>query len=306
MRTAECRSDLVVRARRHRLSAADQSRLHEHLASCASCRFDIQIGGDFDQVAGLRPGYEVRDAHLADVVLGKLQPPSVRVRLRGSRWAWSAVATLLVAATAVAGIILHRTSPVPLQGPIASAPSMQSKQMEETPRVPPGVLSSSLAPSDSSAASLEIPVRSMAPPLSRRAASPRPGLPAPAEEPTAASLFERATLERQHRHASAAITLYRQLQRLYPNSNEARVSHVSLGRLLVDSAEPAAAIAQFDAYLTTPGDGLLAPEALFGKARALEAIGRTGEGRATWQRLLTSFADSVYASEARRHLQIAQ
>jgi TolA-binding protein len=128
---------------------------------------------------------------------------------------------------------------------------------------------------------------------------------APLEAATdaASTLFADANRERRQAHAATAIALYGELQRVHPGSEEAHVSHVSLGRLLLERGASSEAMSQLDQYLTTSPDGLLAPEALFGKAQALKALGRRDEERSTWTRLLTQFADSVYGAQARRRLE---
>jgi TolA-binding protein len=122
----------------------------------------------------------------------------------------------------------------------------------------------------------------------------------PAASETASSLFETANAERRRDHFTAALSLYDQLQRRYPTSEEAHVSHVSLGRLLLERGLWSEAVPQLDAYLAT--GGTLAPEALFGKARALDALGRRAEAATAWRELLSAYPDSVYASQARQRV----
>jgi len=85
------------------------------------------------------------------------------------------------------------------------------------------------------------------------------------------------------------------------------VSSVAVGGLLLERQAPRAALAQFDAYLGSPRATSLIPEALYGRARALERLGRDKHGderaeRQTWDRLLADFPDSAYAPLARRRL----
>jgi len=117
------------------------------------------------------------------------------------------------------------------------------------------------------------------------------------------SLFERANAERRSGRALSAISLYEELQKRYPQSDEARISRVSLGRLLLDRGMWSEADAQFEGYLAASGSGTLAPEALYGKALSLEGLGRRDEARLAWDRLLARFPDSVYSGPARQRLE---
>jgi TolA-binding protein len=125
----------------------------------------------------------------------------------------------------------------------------------------------------------------------------------PADE-SAAYLFARANRERRQARSSAAVALYGDLQARHPTSEEAAVSYVSLGWLLLERGAVSDALSQFDHYLGTSPGGLLAPEALFARAQALRAGGQRDEERKTWNVLLARFADSVYASEARRRVEV--
>jgi hypothetical protein len=83
---------------------------------------------------------------------------------------------------------------------------------------------------------------------------------------------------------------------------EATLSLVSLGGLLLHNGSPAAALAQFDRYLGVAGPRPLAVEALYGRGRALRALGRAGDEAQTWRRLLREHPGSPYAEHARRRL----
>jgi TolA-binding protein len=122
----------------------------------------------------------------------------------------------------------------------------------------------------------------------------------PASIETASSLFEAANVERRRNHFTTALSLYDQLQRRFPASDEAHVSHVSLGRLLLERGLWSDAVPQLDAYLVS--GGTLAPEALFGKARALDALGRRGDAEAAWRLLVATAPESAYAPQARQRL----
>jgi TolA-binding protein len=90
----------------------------------------------------------------------------------------------------------------------------------------------------------------------------------------AAAVFVRAVKEREQGRTMDAIATFRALLHQFPQSPQAMVARVSLGDLLLDGGDAAAALAAFDAYLVAQPSGPLATEALLGKARALSALGQ--------------------------------
>ena len=85
-------------------------------------------------------------------------------------------------------------------------------------------------------------------------------------------------------------------------SAEAALSPVSLGGLLLNRASAGAALEQFDHYLAASPGAALAAEALYGRARALQALGRHAEEKRTWEQLLSRFPGCPYRESARRRL----
>jgi TolA-binding protein len=118
--------------------------------------------------------------------------------------------------------------------------------------------------------------------------------------PSAAELFTSANNLRRSGEDARAIQSYRELQRKFPGSSEARQSYVTLGYLLLDSGQVAAALLQFDAYLI--GGGAALQDALFGRARALQRLGRATEERRTLEQLVKQFPASVNAARAKARL----
>jgi TolA-binding protein len=94
--------------------------------------------------------------------------------------------------------------------------------------------------------------------------------------------------------------LFAELQRSFPSTSEARVSRVSLGKLLLGAGRAREAEQQFRAYLTQRGD--LTEEALVGRAESLARLGQRADERGVWRELLTSRPSSVYATRARERL----
>jgi TolA-binding protein len=304
MSRSECLSDLVAHARRHRLTQTEQVRLEQHLSVCASCRREQQLGADFDEVGGFQRGDHRLIGRLGDRAVERL---GMRLPPRRSVRSWSIAAALactLFAAGAGAGVLWRvRTLP-----PLVPSDSSSTSGIDVTPKQPTAV--STKGPpaqsiDDSVPATTPVPFP-FHPKAQRRApVSPSASTAAAVETPneTASVLFGNANRERRQAHAAVATGLYDELERRFPRSEEARVSHVSLGRLLLERSAWSEAKTQFDEYLTLSPDGILAPEALFGRAQALRALGRRDEERATWTELLTRFADSVYASRGRHRVE---
>jgi TolA-binding protein len=122
----------------------------------------------------------------------------------------------------------------------------------------------------------------------------------PSETP--ASLLRLAGEARGRGDVEAASTLYRRLQREYGDTREAAVSAVPWGGLLLRQSQSERALEQFDRYLKTEPRGNLLPEALYGRGRALAALGRAADEKQTWRRLLADTPGSAYESHARRRL----
>jgi TolA-binding protein len=116
------------------------------------------------------------------------------------------------------------------------------------------------------------------------------------------ALFAAANEARRSGQAEQAGQLYAELQRRFPNSREALLSHVSYGRLLLDHGHAAEALAQFEHHLRAAAGGVLDAEALYGQARALTQLHRQAEARRSWTELLSRFPDSIYADVARNQV----
>jgi ferric-dicitrate binding protein FerR (iron transport regulator) len=98
----------------------------------------------------------------------------------------------------------------------------------------------------------------------------------------------------------ACARVYRRLCAEYPDSEESKVSLISLGELeLGKRNHPAAALEAFSAYLRV--GGTLAREARFGRIRALRTLGRNGEADAESATFLRDYPTSVQAATLRRH-----
>ncbi|MGA7123289.1 MAG: tetratricopeptide repeat protein [Polyangiaceae bacterium] len=301
MKRSDCLSELVIRSRRYRLSDEEQWRLQQHLAMCSSCRLEQHVGADFDEICGLRAGDDILVANLADkVVRRRLGLRSGRSRPRAV-WMAGAAAGVFFAAAAAAGVLLdHRgaTPVLPAATPVAVPPATSQTHN----RVRTGIAPSPAPSVEAPAPPEVVPTETRRPRATRVARASAPQVESPPMD-TAASLFASANNERRQSHPATAISLYQELQTRYPGTDEARVSRVSLGRLLLERSSWSEGLAQLDAYLSEAPDGMLAPEALFGKARSLGMLGRQDEERSQWAALLAKFPDSVYAAQARRRLE---
>ncbi|HEX6272235.1 MAG TPA: tetratricopeptide repeat protein, partial [Polyangiaceae bacterium] len=119
---------------------------------------------------------------------------------------------------------------------------------------------------------------------------------------SAATLLKQASDARRAGDSERAIALYRRLEHEFPASAEAGLAALPLGGLLLDRGQARAALAEFDRHARSGSGGRLLPEALYGRGRALAALGNRSEERRTWTRLLAEFPESPYARHAKRRL----
>ncbi|WP_437591699.1 tetratricopeptide repeat protein [Sorangium sp. So ce1000] len=228
-----------------------------------------------------------------------------------SAWLYAAAA-VLVAGTAAAAAALVQLHPAAEVRSSARSldPSLRAAVARRRAAALPGA-----APSDGGAApALAAPASAPAPAdaASLELASPAPkprdaargpsAAPSPTAPATAEQLFREANDARRAGSSRRAIELYRALQKGFATSPEATLSLVSLGGLLLNAGSADAALAQFDRYLGVAGSRPLAVEALYGRGRALRALGRTGDEAQTWRRLLREHPGSPYVEQARRRL----
>ncbi len=124
---------------------------------------------------------------------------------------------------------------------------------------------------------------------------------APPRLDPAAALFADANRARRDGNADRAVSLYRALQSRYPSSRESDVSRALLAQLLLDRGNPEAALAGFERYLAEAAP-VLSAEALVGRARALEQLGKSTEAVAAWRDVQSRFPGSVHARLAATRL----
>src|SRR5690606_2893952 len=103
-----------------------------------------------------------------------------------------------------------------------------------------------------------------------QAARPEPPRRAAVEKRSAADLLGEARTALKRGDSKSALSAYRRLRALYPNSPEASTVLVTVGKLELKQNSPARALSAFDSYLSRGGP--LRPEALGGKIRAHRAL----------------------------------
>lgn len=290
-----CPDDLLIAARRGALNAQDEARLSYHLARCERCQAALDVGRDFDGVLGARAGDDAIAMRIAAHVTQRPKRRGLAYALAGGLLLFGSVAVAAVGSRVWQQVFRNQAVHV------VPNVSVQSDS-ETTARAPRSQAPASVEP----AASASVPQLTPELPSARTtSAGPVPRSTGPANDNvTAASLFTDANSLRSKGDSFGARKLYQQLQTRFGNSTEAKVSLVSLGRIELGSA-PARALRHFDAYLAQSQHTTLAEEALFGRANALQRLGRAEQERATWRQLVERFPASVYAERARARLAAA-
>lgn len=304
MKRDECPGSLLTRARRRPLSSRDRAALEAHLATCESCQTLLRIADDFDRLAISEPGDGARIERLASLarqwtftqhrpgrVVGFPDPKQKQARVL-----LFAAAVFLLVAGASASIAVQRA--VRAQEQLSQNTLLQSPVgpavVEQTTRIVENARQAAL---DLHQAELETS-EDAAPEPERQCASGGCG----AARTSAAVLFRMANEARRAGEPQKAGTLYQKLQRQFPGSPQAQLSHVSLGHLLLGSGRVQQALEQFNRALRSAGASRVQAEAVYGKGLALGRLGRAAEERVIWRRLLANFSESPYAAHARRRL----
>lgn len=118
--------------------------------------------------------------------------------------------------------------------------------------------------------------------------------------PTASALLKAARTEMAAGSSRSALILYEKLRTAYPTSVEANTVLPTMGKLELDLGQPQRALRSFDAYLAKPG--VLAPEALAGKIRALRALGRSAAERSAIEQYVARYPNGLDTPSFRRRL----
>jgi hypothetical protein len=310
-RNHECRGDLVARERRGELSDTDRIALEAHLVACPSCRMSRDIQSDFAADSSVQVDDAERIARMSSAARRwsqrRARPPARwprRSRRIKTRTLMLSMGALLIAGTtASATMWWWRVTPHLPEPRAETHATVTSPRPRALPharvRAPEPLAVEPLAALEPAP-----PAPESSPPAEayRR---PRPhsrALAVRTTSETPASLLRLAGEARGRGDVEGASTLYRRLQREYGDTREAALSSVPWGGLLLRQGQAERALEQFDHYLKTEPRGNLLPEALYGRGRALAALGRAADEKQTWRRLLSEMPGSAYESHARRRL----
>jgi TolA-binding protein len=114
----------------------------------------------------------------------------------------------------------------------------------------------------------------------------------------ASSMFAEGSRARRSGDIAFAVEIYGKLTQLYPNAPEAQQAKLILAELELQRGQFARALE----YFRECRSGSMAPEAVWGMARAYRAISDTRRERDMLGVLVTEYPDSAYAQAARHRL----
>ena len=124
----------------------------------------------------------------------------------------------------------------------------------------------------------------------------------PRPVPSVDTLLLKAQREQAAKHWERARDTYEELIHVHPKENAASHARVVLGNLLLDKLlQPATALDHFNAYLSL-GTLPLTEEALYGKARALRALGRSSEEETVLRAFVHRFPNTMNTKGATERL----
>ncbi len=333
--------DLSIRARSNALSADEARTFEHELTASAALRTAHALGQDIDRSCRVRSGDQALLDQVIHRTLAvpSLPPRSRRVpRVVGTLAAVVGIASAAAAATHVIVTATHTpklpddsalvpSSPQPKQvnarvrpaKPVSLSEPEAEAELSDESNSPSGVQPPAAVPlegsppgkpstTDPAIASFAGSTPTTSGPSDSNVApsNPVPSRPAVggsglASRPTAQSLFQAAGAARRAGDVAKARALYGELQSRFPGSNEANVSRVSLGKVLLGSGDARGAEQAFRSYLNS-GAGALREEALVGLAQALAALGSRQAERAAWERLLRLYPSSVYTRRAHERI----
>jgi TolA-binding protein len=283
--------DLIDKELLGELTADERARLEAHLAQCASCRFERASREDFrldfeDEARRVLPE---EPAALGPRVAAPRRGAARRLRVA----ALLAAAVVVVSAVAAAVSVVRSGS---------RATGAYDGTTVNRPAEPVAPVTSPRVASPMAGTAVTIAPAASAEPAPDVTPSAAVLPPAPAPEDDAATVFSRGSDALRRGDYAAARAEFRGLQARHPGTLQARASYAILGRLSLDQGDYAGALRSFDAYLAA-GGGPLVEEAMVGRGRALEGLGRSSDEASAWAALLSAFPASSHAPYARARLQ---
>jgi TolA-binding protein len=278
--------DLSIHARRGCLSRSERQTLERELGADPLLRVAHRVGSDFDRISAVRAGDDDLIARSIGRMARQSGPAPRARRVRRSLGILLAAAFVAGGVAAASGGAWYRAwvAEPAKSAQVAVETGTRSGPVEPAVRVEPAPPLGSAMPS--AAAEAPPPSRTNAGTASSHAA-----------DPTAVGLFEQASAARRAGDYGRASDLFTELQQSFPQSAEAHLAEISLGKLLLASGRPERALGHFRRYLGS-GGGPLGEEALVGSAESLMRLGRAADERRAWQELLEKYPTSVHAARA--------
>lgn len=328
---------LIDRAAQGTLAPSDRARVREHLAECASCRLELSVRRAAVRHTRVAKGDGAMLERLAGAAIVRAAAPANDPTPRMSSttgFALGVVAGIVLLLVLSAAVRFGRATMTDDEGPRSQAEAIGARdsaggravarQPEDAPArigdrpAQPEQVPTAESPEPEVTTTVgavqmpgsESPSR---PPKTRRPEASPTATPEPKPETAealtpvpatldAGELFSRATAASRRGETASALAYFEALRQRFGDSREARTSWVLSGRLRLGRNEASEALHCFDRYLEGRGRAPLAPEAMAGRARALQALGRSGDSAKQWQAIVDRFPQSSAAAEARTEL----
>jgi TolA-binding protein len=320
--------DLSIRARRGELDESHAKQLGLLLDSSLEARLAHRAGCEFDAQDSILPGDHALAERISERLL-RARPFVPPAKPGPKLWVKGLLGAAALGALVLALLLGNRQPRVePARGLItndarragAGETVAQRGPASASPAQSAGGLGVEPYDNDLPVTKPGVPPRSSDPIAAPQAVRPRRERRAPAGSPveprtslsekdsadSASALFARANRARRETDTERAVTLYERLQQRYPSSPEALASQIPLGLLMLQRGQASRALPHFAAYLERAPNGELGPEALWGQAQALFALGRPEPARQALRLLLSKHPESAYAGAARAKLQAEQ
>jgi TolA-binding protein len=335
--------DLLIKQRRGALSEAEARRLEIAMRSSSEFEIAARLGAALERDGRPQEGDEqLIESALGAVERARWGRPSSAAARRLLRLAAVPVFIASVAAAAV-GVQRFLATPLAPTGPSAGVDrgGRAPEGVATKAVVPEAVVTEAVVTEAAPARSVEPrPQVAAAPPLAREpaplapprartalrqgarrraATEPREAVasatpvpvpvpvppsgvgPAEATGESARAMFQRAGELRRSDWVRAE-AVYGALIDRHPSSEEAGIAEMALAKHALEDGRALEALTWFRVHQRRTNSGL-APEAIWGEARALESRGQFEAARSAWQRLVERYPDSAYAAVARQRLE---